>query len=71
MNRDEGNIITQEGGTVKVDMLIDRTSIEFLPNEDERYVYYGKLKLYEHEGDHSATSRAAARGPCGFSRILN
>ena len=37
---------------IKVDMLVDRTSIEILPNEGERYIYCGRLKLYEHEGDH-------------------
>ena len=64
-------ISTQVGRTLKVDTLIDKISIEIFANEGENCISYNRPKLGEHEGAHSATSRAAARGPCGFSRILN
>ena len=66
-HRDGGNIISQEGGRIKLDVLIDRTSIEILPNDGERYIYYGKLKLYEHEGAHFSF---VARGGGGALRDL-
>ena len=65
--RDGRPVITQEGGTIKVDMLIDRTSIEVFPNEGERYIYYGRLTLYEHKGDHFTFT---ARGGEGALRGL-
>ena len=51
--------ISQKDDAIRIDMLIDRTSIELFPNEGERYIHYGKLKLYEHEGAHFTF---AARG---------
>ena len=53
------HFISQEGRAIRIDLLIDRTSIELFPNDGERYIYYGRLKLYEHSGDYFAF---AARG---------
>lgn len=45
------SIMQNEGG-IELDALVDRTSIELFPNHGERYIYYSRLKLYEHDGDH-------------------
>ena len=65
--RDGRPVVRQQRGTIKVDMLMDRTSIEVFPNEGERYIHYGRLKLYEHKGDHFSFT---ARGGEGALRDL-
>ena len=44
-------IARREDG-IQFDALVDRTSIELYPNDGERYIFYSRLKLYEHSGAH-------------------
>ena len=44
--------VSQQGDAIKIDMLVDRTSIELFPNDGELFIFYGRLKLYEHKGPH-------------------
>lgn len=59
--------VSQQDGTIQIDLLVDRTSIELFPNGGERYIHYGKLELYEYEGPHIVL---AARGGEALIRDL-
>ena len=44
--------IARREDRIQFDALVDRTSIELFPNDGERYIFYSRLKLYEHNGAH-------------------
>ena len=54
--------VSQQNGGVQIDMLVDKTSIELYPNNGERFIYYGRLKLYDHVGSCVAFSAREGEG---------